>query len=287
MKLNKPKYTIDDAVNDTLLLAKLEKMKSNGASTHDCVKAALDFIYEQNGLTPQPSSLANSSASSGGSPPAQQLPPSHDAATCDGQAAPSDGNASACGANANPSASPSASWDWPPKLPFAPGDRLYQPALDLASHMDKRSPLDRLSLQQQNSVAKLLRDYSPVVVANLLAQPSPAGFSLQTSEASLRRFEERHRKREHLIARYEFHAECNHILAESGADDDAFLNGAERYLKMRLFQLAQDPSSPLSTIAELANIINGIRKQSLAEIKVCSAIEPPEPLPPEKPKENA
>ncbi len=138
---------------------------------------------------------------------------------------------------------------------------------DLQEYLSGRSPLDKLTPQQQNVIILLLEDHNAERVAKVIAQPEPYGFNLTTSESAVTRFRKRFdRAQKKYIADLD-DAAFQQQISNAHQSDEAFQTAFQRLLKTRLLNAANSPLSSAETIDSLATTLTKLRKQSLAERK--------------------
>jgi hypothetical protein len=251
----------------------LKQMEKDGVSLLDRTQAAVDFIEakKKNSAACEASSertiadehLAEDDDADISGPDADTSGPQAD------RSGPTSGpDAVRSGPDANTSGpKPEPELPPPPKFQFGPGNDLYDIALDFHAFRDKRSILDRLSDHQRRAIYKLMDVHSERDVIELLAKSPPAGLGIRVGRSTLVRFRKRYQKQAHLRKKMAFQLECNQLLEATDNDDQAFLRASERLLKLRLFDITGDPAASTETIAELADVIVKLRKQSLAERK--------------------
>jgi hypothetical protein len=131
-----------------------------------------------------------------------------------------------------------------------------------------RSPLNDLPAERQKILFELLEANPATLVHEMLSQPEPLGWGLQTSADSLRRFQKRQSKQIQQAELAAAAAEAAKLAADPTSSADYFAAATERVVQMRLFQRATDPTVPMREIYDLSRALDRHRRASFIERKL-------------------
>lgn len=151
------------------------------------------------------------------------------------------------------------------------GDEPLDAALDLREYLSGRSPLDKLQPNEQHAILRLLEDHEPEHIAEVLAEPPPIGFGIQTSRPALYRFRNRCDRARDEACKAQHAKAVNDLIAKANDSEDAFQAAVQRVLKARLLNTTTEPNADLNTIDALITSLTKLRKQNLAERKQAHA----------------
>jgi len=159
--------------------------------------------------------------------------------------------------------------DSPPKIES--NDEAYiEAATDLYYHVKGRSPFDKLTPQQQETIIHLMEHHEEKVVRKTIAQPPPLGFSFKIGKTAFYAFLKRYRERD---AEREKQQRIEHantyiqLLTSAPDPNQAFGHIFERLVQIKALKVASDPQMTINTCDALITTVNKLRKQSLAERK--------------------
>jgi hypothetical protein len=134
-----------------------------------------------------------------------------------------------------------------------------------AAALDLRSPLDHLSPEKQSLLYEAICEFGPAAMHRVVTLPAPAGWGLDISESSIKRFRIRYAKRSVAQKRFGLKQTINEILADAEPGDERYTQAAERLLKVRLVETVNDPVAQTSQIRDLYQTLNRIRLTDRAE----------------------
>ncbi|HEY6227691.1 MAG TPA: hypothetical protein VI282_11270 [Verrucomicrobiae bacterium] len=166
--------------------------------------------------------------------------------------------------------------DSPPNIQST--DEAYiEAAADLYYHIKGRSPFDKLTPQQQETIIHLMEHHEEKVVRKIIAQPSPLGFSFKIGKTAFYAFLKRHRDREaerQKQQRIEQTDAYIQLMTLAPDPSQAFGQIFERLVQIKALKVASDPQISLAVCDAVITTVNKLRKQSLAERKQSHAEKP-------------
>jgi hypothetical protein len=128
-----------------------------------------------------------------------------------------------------------------------------------------RSPLDDLSPECQKTLVELLQDHAHTLVAEMVSQPKPLGWGLQTSRHSLKRFCNRYRKQHRETELAEAANEAQKLVQNPSATPQNFAEATRRLIQIRLFEMAKDPHCDTDAMEFVSRYLDRQRKADLSE----------------------
>ena len=131
-----------------------------------------------------------------------------------------------------------------------------------------RSPLDDLSPECQKTLFELLQDHAHTLVAEMVSQPKPLGWGLQTSRHSLKRFCNRYRKQHRETELAEAANEAQKLVQNPSATPQNFAEATRRLIQSRLFEMAKDPHCDTDAMEFVSRYLDRQRKADLSERRI-------------------
>jgi hypothetical protein len=139
-------------------------------------------------------------------------------------------------------------------------------------HTETQSPLDTLPPEKQEILFELLSDFSSRKVAEVITQPAPTGWGIQTTHVSLLKFKNRYTTRTAADRRRQNQRLIRQILDGSPAalsdldtQDTAADRVAEHLFKQHLLELANAPGHNHRDLRDMFQIYIRLRHAHVAE----------------------
>ncbi|HEY6229039.1 MAG TPA: hypothetical protein VI282_18110 [Verrucomicrobiae bacterium] len=142
-----------------------------------------------------------------------------------------------------------------------------QIAADFYESIHRRSKFAKLTSRQRHAIYELNKTWNTESVLEIIAMPEPIGLGLRTSLAGLKRFLQDYRRILHEQQDLEEKCETEEarLAAEqsfqrANTSDESFRQAAERQIRKRLFDAANNPKSDYHEIRWLLKSLELLRK---------------------------
>ena len=160
--------------------------------------------------------------------------------------------------------------DYLPIVKAAKGRAAYLAEL-LRESVAGKSPIDDLPPERQEALYQLIQHTPLTVAVKMIAAPEPTGWNFKTSDSSLRRFNERYRKKAEAAQNAKALAEACETIQQNGGDEQACMDATRRLLKIKLYKNAAEPDGSFEKIELIMRLLDRQRRTDILERRVSVA----------------